>query len=88
MFDVAISEAAVDEPGLWSTGELGRALAAWGARAAADECRWLSFLAEFDSREGWRDDGQLSGVDWLVWRCGLSARTARDKLRVAHELRR
>jgi hypothetical protein len=30
----------------------------------------------------------VSGVDWLVWRCGLAARTARDKLRVAHELRR
>src|SRR5437899_1124570 len=43
--------------------------------------------AEFDRREGWRIDGQLSGVDWLVWKCGLSARSARDKLQVAHELR-
>ena len=52
------------------------------------ESRWLVMLAEFDRREGWRLDGQLSGVDWLVWRCGMSGRTARDKVRVAHELRR
>lgn len=45
-------------------------------------------LAEFDRREGWHLDGQLSGAEWLVWRCGMSARTARDKLRVARELRR
>ncbi|HEX2274013.1 MAG TPA: DUF222 domain-containing protein [Acidimicrobiales bacterium] len=88
MFDLATSEEAAEEPQLWATGELGKALAAWGARAAADECRWLRLLAEFDRREGWRADGRLSGVDWLVWRCGLATRTARDKLRVAQELRR
>ncbi|MGH9281077.1 MAG: DUF222 domain-containing protein, partial [Acidimicrobiales bacterium] len=59
----------------------------WAARTAA-ECRWLGMLAEFDRREGWHLDGQLSAAGWLVWRCGMSARTARDKLRVAHELRR
>jgi hypothetical protein len=52
------------------------------------EARWLSLLSEFDRREGWRVDGQLSCVDWLVWRCGMSRSTAYDKIRVAHELRR
>ncbi len=39
MFDPAISDEAVEEPQLWSTAELGRALAAWGARATAAECQ-------------------------------------------------
>ena len=71
-----------------STAELGEELVGWAVRSAAAECRWLRMLAEFDVREGWYADGQLSAVDWLVWRCGMSARTARDKVRVAHELGR
>jgi len=78
----------LEEPVCCSTAELADALAGWGMRSAAAECRWLAALAEFDLREGWYLDGQLSAADWLVWRCGLCARTARDKLRVAHELRR
>jgi hypothetical protein len=77
-----------DEPRACSTAELGEALTGWAVRTAGAECRWLGILAEFDLREGWYVDGQLSAVDWLMWRCGMSARTARDKLRVAHELRR
>jgi hypothetical protein len=77
-----------DRPEVWRTSDLGVALVELASRIAAEECRWLALLAEFDRREGWRLDGQLSGVDWLVWRCGLSARTAHDKLRVAHELNR
>ena len=77
-----------DEPQCCSTAELGEALVRWGARAAAAESRWLAALAEFDRRKGWYLDGQLSAVSWLVWRCAMSSRTARDKLRVAHELRR
>ncbi|MDQ4133889.1 MAG: HNH endonuclease [Actinomycetota bacterium] len=88
MLGLAIADGAVEESRLWSTAKLAEALAAWRVRAAAEECRWLALLAEFDRREGWRADGRLSGVDWLVWRCGLATRTARDKLRVAHELRR
>jgi hypothetical protein len=77
-----------EDVGVRSTAELAEALAAWGCRAAAAECRWLRALAEFDRRQGWAADGQLTAVDWLAWRCGLARRTARDKLRVAHELRR
>lgn len=76
------------DPERLATAELGAELVSLSRRLASVECRWLSVLAEFDRREGWRLDGQLSGVDWLVWRCGLSARTGRDKLRVARELRR
>ncbi|MGH9226197.1 MAG: DUF222 domain-containing protein [Acidimicrobiales bacterium] len=78
----------VDERRYWSTAELGDAVATWAVRTAAAECRWLALLAEFDLREGWSLDGKLSAVEWLVWCCGMSARTARDKVRVAHELNR
>lgn len=72
----------------FSTAELAGELIQLSSRLAAMEARWLSLLAEYDRREGWRADGQLSCVDWLVWRCGLSRRTAHEKVRVAHELQR
>src|SRR5438477_11373730 len=68
--------------------ELGRRLIDLSSRLAAMECEWLSTLAEFDSRYGWWNDGEVSCVDWLASRCGLSRITAREKLRVAHELER
>jgi hypothetical protein len=52
------------------------------------EARWLSELATFDLDQGWLDDGQLSGAEWLMLRAGMSRTTAYEKLRVAHELRR
>ena len=79
---------AADDAAGWSTTEMGDALAEWAVRSAASECRWLAMLAEFDLREGWYLDGQLSAAEWLVWRCQMSARTAREKVRVAHALRR
>jgi uncharacterized protein DUF222/HNH endonuclease len=77
-----------DEPETWETADLAVAIVDLARQLASAECRWLTLLAEFDRREGWRADGQLSGVDWLVWRCGLSRNTAWERLRVAHELRR
>ncbi len=76
------------EPAAFTVGELADALVSLASRMASQECEWLSMLAEFDRREGWFLDGQLSCVDWLIWKCGLSRATAYDKLRVAHELRR
>jgi len=55
---------------------------------SAAQCRWLTLLAEFDRRAGWAADGALSCVDWVVWRVGLVRSTAKEKLRVAHEIRR
>lgn len=67
-------------------------LGAWlvDERSAMDrvEGRWLQRLAEFDSDGLWAADGQLSCVNWLVWRAGMARSTAFEKLRVAHELRR
>ena len=77
-----------DDPVALDTAELARELVDLSSRLAAMEARWLALLAEFDRREGWRTDGHLSCVDWLVWRCGMGRRTAYDKVRVAPELDR
>jgi hypothetical protein len=53
---------------------------------AAATCRWLVLVAEFDRREGWKTWECLSCAHWLSWKCGMSARTARDHVRVARAL--
>jgi len=53
---------------------------------AAGECRWLLLVAEFDRREAWRQWGCASVVHWLGWQCGLDARSARERVRVARAL--
>jgi hypothetical protein len=55
---------------------------------AAGTCRMLHLLAEFDTRNGWAEPGLRSCAHWLNWRIGMSLRTAREHLRVAHALRR
>jgi hypothetical protein len=55
---------------------------------AAGTCRMLQLLAEFDTRQGWAGPGLLSCAHWLNWRVGMSLRTARDHVRVAHALSR
>src|SRR3954447_2883525 len=82
-----ISQIAI-EPGALDTTELAYELVDLNARITVLTARWIALLGEFDRREGWRADGQLSCVDWLVWRCGMSRRTAHERVRVAHELRR
>ena len=77
-----------DDPVALDTAELARELVDLSSRLAAMEARWLALLAEFDRREGWRTDGHLSCVDWLVWRCGMTRKTAYERIRVAHELQR
>lgn len=59
--------------------------------ALADEvgrrmARWLDLIAQFDVRSGARRAGFRSTSDWLAWRCGLDARTAREHVRVARRL--
>ena len=53
---------------------------------AAGECRWLLLVGEYDRREGYKQWGCRSCVQWLSWQCGLDGRSARDKLRVARAL--
>jgi len=53
---------------------------------AVGECRWLLLVGEFDRREAWRAWGCASVVHWLGWQCGLDARSARERVRVARAL--
>ena len=67
-------------------------LEAWicqmSANLAAAEYEWLIAIAEFDARNGWHAWGVASCAHWLSWQVGLEHRTAREKLRVGHALRR
>ena len=53
---------------------------------AAATGRWLGWLAEYDRREGWAHWGCKSAAHWLSHACGMSERTGRDHVRVAHGL--
>src|SRR4051812_20761530 len=76
------------EPAAFDTADLADELVDLNTALSQLTARWLALLAEFDRREGWRSDGHLSCVDWLVWRCGMRRATAYDRVRVAHELKR
>lgn len=52
------------------------------------EAAWLEKLADFDTWGTWAEDGHSHGVPWLVSKCGMSRSTAKEKLRVAHEISR
>ena len=52
------------------------------------ESDWFAALADFDLDGLYVCDGHMTTASWLVDRCGMSRTTAKDKLRVAHQLRR
>src|SRR5437870_3213311 len=56
------------------------------ANLTAAMCHWLLLVGEFDTRDGWAGEGVESCAHWLNWRCGISLRTAREHVRVAHAL--
>src|SRR5207249_2483775 len=57
---MSVTEAVEVEPARWPTGALADALVDRARAIESAECEWLGLLAEFDRREGWRADGQLS----------------------------
>jgi hypothetical protein len=57
------------------------ALAAVRDRAAYE---MLSFIRAFDECRGWERDGASSCAAWLEVRIGITARSAREHVRVAH----
>lgn len=50
--------------------------------------RFLMLIAEFDMREGWSDGATQSCAHWLNWKCGIDIGAAREKVRVAHALKK
>ena len=48
----------------------------------------LVMIREFDERAGWVQWSLNNCAEWLAWRCDLSMTTAREKVRVAHALKK
>jgi hypothetical protein len=76
-----------DDPSGLSTGGLVAALAGASAVEAASKGRFLALLGEFLDRQAWQDEGSVSAVQWLSWRCGLGSVAASEHIRVAQALR-
>lgn len=66
---------------------LERDIAALGAGLASALARWLVLVGEFDALGAALLWGFRGTGDWLAWRCGISARAAREHVRVARRLR-
>jgi hypothetical protein len=78
----------MDEAGALPLRDLGGLIVTNRAAIDAAEAAWMRLLAEFDQRGGWALDGHSDCASWLVQHCGMARSTAKDRLRVAHELRR
>jgi hypothetical protein len=48
----------------------------------------LQLIAELDDEAPWGSWGLQSCAHWLNWRCGIGMNAAREKVRVAHALKR
>ena len=69
-----------------TTDELADGICLRAGRIAAAQAELLTWIAEFDRRDGWAGPGMLSCAYWLSWRIGLSLGAARDQVRVARRL--
>jgi len=58
------------------------------AQINAASYRLLQLVAELDDEEPWGAWGLTSCAHWLNWRCGIGMNAAREKVRVAHALKR
>lgn len=69
-----------------SPDQLESELVSLAAQINAATCRWLALAAEFDRRGAHEAFGFNSCATWLAWRCSLTARAAREQLRVARSM--
>ncbi len=75
------------DPAELSVDGLAAALVGASAVEAASKARFLALLGEFVERQAWEEEGCVSAVQWLSWRCGLGSVAAREPIRVAGALR-
>ena len=59
----------------------------WAGRMAAGEAQLLLYVGELDARNAWSGHGVLSCAHWLSWQCGMGAKVASDRVRIARALR-
>ena len=58
----------------------------FASRIAAATAQWLLWIAAYDRCQGWVLWQTKSCAHWLNWHCGISPRTARQHVAVAHKL--
>ena len=66
--------------------ELEEEIVLLAAHLHAAEHRFLTLVAEFDRRQGWKLAGHRSCAHWLAFRCGYDLGTARERVRAARAL--
>src|SRR3954462_13281195 len=72
----------------WFTGaELASLLVEGRRQRDRAETEWLGWLAAFDMQAGWAVYGSRDCVSWLMQHCAMTRPAAKDKLRVARQLR-
>jgi hypothetical protein len=71
-----------------TTEQLEHQITSLAGQLAATTCQWLQLIGEFDRREAWASWGCRSAAHWRSWQCGLSLRTGREHVRIAHALER
>ena len=67
--------------------DLDQAIVTLSARIHAANYELLVLIREFDERAGFLRWGLSNCAEWLHWRCDLSLKTAREKVRIAHALK-
>src|SRR6478752_10732348 len=77
----------MDDVSLFTSGELASLLVEGERQRDRAAAEWLAWLAEFDIQGGWAIYGGRNCVNWLIQHCGMSRPTAKEKLRVALQLR-
>src|SRR5690242_10938380 len=75
-----------DEPQAMPLERVEQEICTLAGQIAAATSRFLTLLADFDTRRGWAGWNIKSCAHWLSWRCGLDLRTAREHVRVARAL--
>src|SRR4029079_2128685 len=80
------TESAASDMSTVSNDALEAQICGLAARLAADECRWLELVGEFDRRKGYAAWECRSTSHWLSWQCGMSLRAGREQVRVARAL--
>jgi len=83
--DAAVDVTAHDKAAL-SLDDLESRMCLLAGRIAANECEFLTLLAEYDEREGWGVWELRSAAHWLSTRCGMRLGAARERVRVARAL--
>ncbi|MCH8136800.1 MAG: DUF222 domain-containing protein, partial [Proteobacteria bacterium] len=73
---------------LISIDDLDHAIVSCAARINAATYDLLLLVRQFDERGGFLRWGLDNCAEWLAWRCDLSLITAKEKMRVAHALKK